>query len=296
MESDAAEISSARDYYRRILPFYEKESVAQAHLAYWRRVAQTHPHRRILEIGAGLGRITAELARVGQAVGLDVSLEMLSAARRRTGSASFVAAETRRASFVAAETRRAAFVAADARRPAFGPVFDLIVAPGDPISHMTRLADRRQALRAVARQLAPGGVFVLEGLYRRRDEVAMPRRRIPHAHGVLWIEERWIPIGRAELWHARYRYEDRRSDGGVRTETAAFLARAWNPATIADLFAGAGLAVEETRGDYDGRPFDEGSSERLLVTARLLPRAGRALPVRTSGTRVEPLIEEVRRP
>lgn len=276
MESDASEISSARDYYRRILPFYEKESVAQAHLAFWRRVAETYPHRRILEIGAGLGRITAELARVGEAVGLDVSLEMLSAARRRAGSA--------------------LFVAADARRPAFGAVFDLIVAPGDPISHMTTLADRRRTLRAVARQLAPGGVFVLDGLYRRRDEVAMPRRRIPHARGVLCIEERWIPIGRDELWHARYRYDDRRSDGSLLTETAAFLARAWNPATIGDLFAEAGLAIAETWGGYDGRPFHEDSSRRLLVTASRIPRQRRALPVRTSGTRPEPLIEESRRP
>jgi SAM-dependent methyltransferase len=316
VESDAAEISSARDYYRRILPFYEKESVAQAHLAFWRRVAKSHPHRRILEIGAGLGRITAELARVGRAVGLDVSLEMLSAARRRTESARFVAAKTRRAQFVAAKTRRAPFVAAktrrtqfvaaktrraqfvaaDARRPTFGPEFDLIVAPGDPISHMTTLADRRRALRAIARQLAPGGVFVLEGLYRRRDEVAMPRRRIPHARGVLWIEERWIPFGRGELWNARYRYDDRRSDGSVRTETAEFLARAWNPATIGDLFAEAGLAVSETRGGYEGQPFDEDSSHRLLVTGRLVSRAGRALPLRTSGTRVEALIEDARRP
>ena len=281
MESEAAEISSARDYYRRILPFYEKESVAQAHLAFWRRMAEPHAHRRILEIGAGLGRITAELARVGDAVGLDVSLEMLSAARRRAGSA---------------ETRRAWFVAADARRPAFGAVFDLIVAPGDPLSHMTTLADRRRALRTVARQLAPGGVFVLDGLYRPRDAVAMPRRRIPHLRGVLRIEERWIPIGREELWHARYRYEDRRADGEVRTETAAFLARAWNPATIHDLFAEAGLAITETWGGYDGRPFHEDSSRRLIVTARLVPHVRRALPVRTSGTRPEPLIEEIRRP
>lgn len=276
MESDAAEISSARDYYRRILPFYEKESVAQAHLAFWQRTAEAHAHRRILEIGAGLGRITAELARVGDAVGLDVSLEMLSAARRRAGSAWFVAA--------------------DARRPAFGAVFDLIVAPGDPLSHMTTLADRRRALRTVARQLAPGGVFVLDGLYRPRNAVAMPRRQIPHPRGVLRIEERWIPFGREELWHARYRYEDRRADGDVRTETAAFLARAWNPATIHDLFAEAGLAITEMWGGYDGRPFREDSSRRLIVTARLVPHVRRALPVRTSGTRTEPLIEEVRRP
>jgi hypothetical protein len=113
---------------------------------------------------------------------------------------------------------------------------------------------------------------------------------------VLGIEETWIPIGREDLWHARYRYEDCGSDGSVRTETAAFLARAWNPATIGDLFAEAGLAIAETWGGYDGRPFHEDSSRRLLVAARLVHRVRRALPVRTSGTRAEALIEEGRRP
>src|SRR5262249_9633455 len=69
--NDKIEISDACDYYREILPFYEKESVARAHLAFWRGVAREHAPRRILEIGAGLGRITAELSRVAPAVGLD---------------------------------------------------------------------------------------------------------------------------------------------------------------------------------------------------------------------------------
>ncbi len=246
---DAAEISDARGYYRKILPFYEQESVSRAHLDFWRGIARKARPRNILEIGAGLGRITAELSCVAPAVGFDVCLEMLSAAQRRG-------------------TSRALFVAADARHVTFGRAFDLIVAPGDPVSHMTTLEDRRRALRAVARQLAPAGVFVLEGLYRRRNEVAVPRRRIRHADGVLQIEETWLPIGRKDLWHARYRYCDRRRDGSVRTMAAAFLARAWNPATIRGFFASCGLEVVDLWGDFDRRPFWRGAS-RIVLTARL---------------------------
>jgi SAM-dependent methyltransferase len=267
-EGDAAEIADARDYYRRILPFYEKESVARAHLAFWRGVARDHAPRRILEIGAGLGRITAELARVAPAVGLDVSLEMLSAASRRTGA------------------RSARYVAADARRATFEPVFDLIVAPGDPISHMTTRADRRRALRAIALQLAPGGTFVLDGLYLRRQRVAVPRR-IRHTQGVLHIDETWLPVGIRDLWHARYRYRDLRADGSVLTEEAAFLARAWNPATLRADFAAAGLEIVVTWGDRERRPFRR-DSPRLIVTARRARR--RRLPARTSGTAVAALI------
>ncbi len=248
---DAAEISSARDYYRKILPFYEKESLSRAHLDFWRRIARETRPRRILEIGAGLGRITAALSRVAPAVGVDVSLEMLAVARRR-------------------QAPRAIFVAADARHVTLRPAFDLIVAPGDPISHMTTLDDRRRALRAVARQLSPAGLFVLEGLYRRRHEVALPKRRIPHANGVLHIDEAWFPIGVKDLWHARYRYRDRRRDGSVRTLTAAFLARGWNPPTIRELFASCGLRIVAIWGDFDRRPFSRTAS-RLIVVAR---RAG----------------------
>jgi SAM-dependent methyltransferase len=246
---DAAEISDARDYYRKILLFYEKESISRAHLGFWRRIARKARPRHILEIGAGLGRITTELSRAAPAVGHDVSLEMLSIARRRG-------------------TSRALFVAADARHVTFGPAFDLIVAPGDPISHMTTLEDRRHALRTVARQLAPAGLFVLEGLYRRRNAVAVRSRGIRHADGVLQIEETWLPIGRKDLWHARYRYCDRRRDGSVRTMAAAFLARAWNPSTIRGFFASCGLEVVDLWGDFDRRPFWRGAP-RIVLTARV---------------------------
>jgi SAM-dependent methyltransferase len=246
---DAAEISETRDYYRKILPFYEKESVSRAHLDFWRGIArQAHP-RNILEIGAGLGRITAELSRTALAVGHDVCLEMLAAAQRRGSS-------------------RALFVAADARHVTFGRGFDLIVAPGDPFSHMTTLEDRRCVLRAVARQLAPAGLFVLEGLYRRRNEVAAPRRRIRHAEGVLQIDETWLPVGRVDLWHARYRYCDRRRDGSVRRMAASFRARAWNPATIRGFFASCGLKVVDLWGDFDRRPFRR-DAPRIVLTARV---------------------------
>lgn len=245
---DAAEVASACDYYRRILPFYEKESLSRAHLNFWRAIAREVRPRRILEIGAGLGRITAELSRIAPAVGLDVSLEMLAIARRR-------------------RFRQARFVAADARRVVFGRGFDLIVAPGDPLSHMTTLDDRKRALRAVARQLLPGGVFVLEGLYRRRHEAASPTRRIRHSEGVLAIDEAWFPIGVKDLWHARYRYRDRGRDGAVQTMDAAFLARAWNPATIRKLFDACGLEIVALWGDFDRRPFERGAA-RMLAIAR----------------------------
>lgn len=112
----------------------------------------------------------------------------------------------------------------------------------------------------------------------------LPRRRIRHAEGVLSIQEAWFPIGVRELWHARYRYRDALRDGSVRTEEAAFLARAWNPATIRRLFRSCGLEIASLWGDFDRRPFRMNSS-RLIVTAR---RA--RLHSRPAGTGRTPLI------
>ncbi len=245
VEPPADEISSARNYYRKILPFYAKESIARAHLDFWRSTAGRFRPARILEIGSGLGRITSALARVAPCVGIDVSLEMLAEAARAGPGL---------------------FVAADLRRSAFASCFDLIVAPGDPFSHLTTLVERRRALRAVATQLTFGGHFVLEGLCRRRHEIAYPRRRIRHARGVLEIEERWFPVGVEDLWSARYRYVDRFLDGTTKTLSASFMARAWNRKTVRREFAAAGLRIGSLRGDFDGRPLGAGSA-RIVVTA-----------------------------
>ena len=243
-------IEDVRSYYARILPFYEKEAIARAHLAFWRGLARRWRPRGILEVGCGIGRITASLSRQAPTVGIDLSLEMLAVAAGRVAAAS-----------------DARFVAADMRRVAFARPFDLVVAPSDPFSHLTAMRDRIRALRAVAAQLSPGGRFVLEGLYRRRRQPELPPRRIRHSEGVLHIEEAWFPVGVRDLWHGRYRYRDRRPGEPDRTLEAAFVARAWDVRALPKLFAGCGLAVEAISGDFHGGPFTA-RAERLIVVAR----------------------------
>ena len=248
-------ISEVRDYYRSILPFYEKESVSRAHLAFWRDLARELRPNRILELGAGFGRITAALSAVAPCLGVDVSLEMLATARRRRG------------------TGRARFAAADIRAPIARESFGLIVAPGDPISHVTSLSERRMILRSAAAALTPGGRVVVEGLYRRRHQVTMPVRRVRYATGVMVIEEAWFPVGVGDLWHARYRYRDRdAARGGVeKRASAAFVARSWNPATVRDVFASAGLRVEALWGDFDRRRFTTAAPRMIIVASRKRP-------------------------
>jgi SAM-dependent methyltransferase len=249
-------LGEVREYYGKILPFYEMESVGRRHLGFWRSLARRWRPARILDVGAGLGRITSAVAQDVPAIGIDISLDMLARARRRLEPGS-----------------RARFVAADMRRAAFAGGFDLIIAANDPLSHLTSAADRRQALRTVAEQLSPHGHFVLEGLYRSRKIFEPPTRRIRHAAGVLSISESWRPIGARQLWNVRYRYHDRRGEGEETIVEASFVARAWDPAEIRRFFASCGLAIEELWGDFDRHPFTRDATRLVVVAAGLrLPR------------------------
>ena len=242
-----ADLQRIRAYYARILPFYEKETAGES-LAFWRGLARLWRPGRILEVGSGLGRVTGALAREAPAFGIDISLEMLRHASRRSGS-------------------RARFVAADMREVVFGCSFDLIVAPGDALCHWTRVADRKRALRNVAALLSPAGRFVLEALYRRGGKTLTFERRFRYRGGALAVGETWRPAGRRGLWRATYRYRDSGPGWRPRKLEASFLARAWNHSEIGPLFAACGLAVEEVWGNFRRRPFGP-DSERLIVVAR----------------------------
>lgn len=97
--------------------------------------------RRALEIGAGFGRLTTELAAYEQVVLLDYSRSLLAEARTRLGDGRYT------------------YVAADVYRMPFRPgSFDAATM----IRVIHHIADVPLALRGIRRALAPGAVFILE--------------------------------------------------------------------------------------------------------------------------------------
>jgi SAM-dependent methyltransferase len=251
MNPDAAaaeDLGEVGSYYERILPFYELEVLGRRDLAFWRGLCRRFRPRSVLEIGAGLGRVTVELAPLaGRAVGLEPSMAMLARARRRPARG------------------KIDLLAGDARSLPFASCFDLVVAPDDPLCHVTSLDERRTALREIAGCLAPGGRFVLETLRLAPDAPRRRTRRVRDGDAVLVVDETWSPVAPA-LWRATFRYR-LRDRAGDRTAQASFLARPWDAATLEPLFAAAGLAIETIWGDFSGGPF-RADSERRIVLAR----------------------------
>jgi ubiquinone/menaquinone biosynthesis C-methylase UbiE len=102
--------------------------------------------RRVLEIGAGTGRVTAALAEVAQSVvALDNAPAMLAIARQRLTASVFTSA----------------LLLSDARAlPVSGP-FDLAVLAYRSLQHIDH-DDRPVLLRALRCLLAPGGVLAFD--------------------------------------------------------------------------------------------------------------------------------------
>jgi SAM-dependent methyltransferase len=242
-------------YYRRIAPFYDAELAERGDECFWQEVGAAHRGARVLDLGCGSGRATALLAPAAtEVVGIDLSPELLDRARVRLASCSNVR-----------------LVRADMREFAFGQGFDLIVAANDPFSHLLADADRARTLDLVARHLAPGGRFVLDALWLPpAAEAAMAHldgrvqlRACSLDGQTLRIVETWrqgVDSGRCQ---ARYEYHLPDREPVV----AAFEARAWSPVDLTDALCAAGLKVVDRWGDYDRSPWDESTSNHLIVTA-----------------------------
>ena len=122
-----------------------------ADLPLWRELAAAEDGP-VLDLGAGTGRVTLDLARHGHEVwALDVDAALLAALEAR-------------AEGLAVRTRLA-----DARTFDLGRRFGLVLAPMQTVQLLGGAADRAAMLACVRRHLAPGGLFaaalanVLEG-------------------------------------------------------------------------------------------------------------------------------------
>jgi len=121
--------------YRDDLPFYL-------------RLADDHGPK-ILELGAGSGRVTESLARAGhQVVALDASAAMMSRARERLAGAGL--------------EQRSEFLLGDMCDFELPQRFSLVIAPFNTLMHAYGLDDQDRTLACVRRHLEPGGVFAFD--------------------------------------------------------------------------------------------------------------------------------------
>jgi len=201
----------------------------EADLALWRTLAGARA-QRVLEVGAGAGRVSLDLARAGHAVtALDHDRALLSAVESRRGKAAVQTAH------------------ADARSFSLpGPKFGLCVVPMHTIQLLSDAGERAAFLRCARKHLRRGGLLACAILtavepFDCRDEGIGPAADRAYAHGLLYISR---PV-RVEARHEKIVIErerrilgPREDSGGVReadeTRTVE-LARERDEAVLAQL-------------------------------------------------------------
>jgi SAM-dependent methyltransferase len=142
----------------------------------WRELAEQWGDP-ILDVGAGTGRITLDLARRGhQVTALDVDAELIEELRRRAGGTDVEA------------------VTADAREFDLDRRFALCIVPMQTIQLLGGVRGRERFLRTAKRHLVPGGLLaaaispVLE-LYEPSDGLPSPLPDIQELDGVVYSSQ-----------------------------------------------------------------------------------------------------------
>lgn len=119
--------------------------------------------RTVLDLGCGTGAHAVRLAQRGfEVVGVDLSDDMLRAARRRAGHAG---------------SNTATFVQGDIRSIRLGRQFDAVICMFAVLGYQTTDVDVAQALDTVRSHLAPGGPFVFDVWYGPAVEAIGPSVR-----------------------------------------------------------------------------------------------------------------------
>lgn len=204
------------------------------------------PGRAILDVACGAGRHSIPLARRGYAVtGFDLSTSCLAEAQRRAD-----------AEQVAIEWHRG-----DMREIPWRDRFDGALCFGNSFGYCDR-DGTRAFVRSLADALKPGAVFVLES-------GATAESLLPSLQSRRWMEAGDILF----FSNATYNASASRLDieysfirGSVR-ETRTAHTWIYTIGELRELFAGAGLIVEQLCSSPAGNPFRLGDP-RLLLVAR----------------------------
>ena len=239
---DDAELYDAQyRWYRDDLPFY-------------RELALDRPGA-VLEIGAGTGRVTVELARLAErVVALEPAASMRDAARRRLDQAGVA--------------DRVELRDQDARELAEAGGFALVVAPFHVLMHLVTLADQDAVLHAARTALEPGGAFACD--------LFVPRFG---PEGVLRREATWRDAaGRdAELWTVQHHHAAEQriesvylvdrvgADGLVRRSRRRLVQRYFHRYELERAVLGAGFRDVRLFGDFDRRPLDDDAARYVVL-------------------------------
>ena len=202
---------------------------------------------RVLDVPCGQGRHAHLLAEAGYDVdGLDYSSELLAVARKRgTGP-------------------RLRYTRGDMRKmPArWGRRFDAVLNLFTSFGFFSHPAEDARVVREFARVLKPGGVLVWHGGNRDGVMARFLERDWWTSNKTLFAQEReFDPLSGVLTVRSTWKR-------GTRTGDREHRIRLYTPTRLSELFADAGLVVEQAFDGFNDRPLSRTSSEMLLIARK----------------------------
>ena len=241
------------DAYDGLAPLYDHWAEHMTEdVPFYVALARGAPTGPIVELAVGTGRVAVEIAaQTGRhVIGVDLSPGMLEVARAKAVAAGVEELVELRLG----DMRELGTGALALDAPAA-----LVISPFRSLLHLQGWAEKAAAFRAVAATLAPGGRFAWNAFV-FDPHIAASNDGYAARHGELWEYIEHAPA-------------DNRIDltvyagaPGVEPRTVQLW---W--ATRSEwegLVAAAGLEVEALYGWFDGRPYDDRSSEMVFVASR----------------------------
>jgi SAM-dependent methyltransferase len=215
----------------------------------------------VLELGAGTGRITLQLARAGvEVVGVDRSRDMLARARQRASS------------LPAAARSRVAFRCGDMRSLRLHRRFALVLAPFNLFMHLYTRRDFERAIATVRAHLAPRGRFAMDVLVPDLGALDRDPARVYRCRPVFDPAD-----GTRHMYGERYAYDPvrqvqtvqmmfQRVDRPEIERTTPLALRCYFPEELASLLHYNGVTVDARFGSFSGDTLDEHSEHQVLIT------------------------------
>lgn len=216
----------------------------------------------VVELGVGDGRIAVEAARRGRdVVGVDLSPVMLARCRDRAAKAGVL--------------DRLTLVEADFRSFTLPAPAALIALPYHSLGHLTTLDQKREALRHVYRQLAPGGRFIFDDFQMtparvdamRRVQLRAEYRSPAGANTLLWVTS--LVNEDAQTLRVITWEDELDGEGRLRNRQYRPLSLSWLEASQARaLLDETGFIVEACYGDFTGTAFNPSTADEQVWVAR----------------------------
>jgi SAM-dependent methyltransferase len=263
------------DDYASFYDWENARTLGKRDVPFWRNLA-TNAGGRVLELGAGTGRIALPLARAGvDLVGIDRSGAMLDRARARLRRAKL----SDRVQLVRGDIRFLPFSSDSLSRRSSSPVshasdggFAMVMAPYGVLQSLLRDRDLSATLEEVLRVLQPGGTFGLELVadlpswqeYRKRLSLKGWRHRRGGAHVTLVETVRQDPARRLTIFDQEF-VERRGRERRVKRFALTF--RTVSIPQMARRLETAGFEVTALLGDYHGKAWDD-RAEVWVILAR----------------------------